>query len=772
MQRVSSFLPSWDRRSVQSSKSGLFSWSNRSSTSNPLAKINTAAANAGRIQRESLWPSTLDVECDKAARILKTFSADGFLASPEDMEPSAVTSDSADTVKVLKKIPKRILQNAAGIAVFTCMRSGLWMTGSGGSGILIARKSDGTWSPPSGIMLHTPTLSFIIGVDVYDCVLVVSSLPALEAITRPSVTLGEDIGLLAGPTIPLGTDDLDLNWNDIGNTVLTYMKARGQLQSVNLSGCMLTERANENERFYSAPVTQMDVLAGNVDEHDEETMTLFEVLKMAEGRTDYRSSVINSMLQKTTPGDAVIASPNTTAPPTPRTAFGTPQSDDPDPFGILALEMAGLEIREAGVSRLRPASSLDFNHMPLSPSFSKFSRQSVDTYGNNSNRGSYMSSRTTRSVVTDAGTQTRTDGAATPLTTPSPGQSDDGIGRASFEQIPEIKEEEVDYTKIDTSLLEHLTRSNEDISTSKAEQEPVKEVAETTPVVERPTSAPKAEVKAEVKPEVKPMEEHDADDENEEDSDSSDLDDEEPVVFEVASVQPAKVHSVASRVVAARGNVVTIPKRIPPPLPLRSPARASRASKSEMGDVGHLRSPLAQSFSESDLQSDASPRNSTSSSAITGADVDVSFITIPDAAMTEETPVQEDEAEQGSKKLEIRIISPGMMKKSVEESEKTPRSVSEKASDASSVHSDAAEHSDSTNKDAPSLYTGTTGGRSSLDESTFTTPTSDKAPSITYGMDGDDTPKKEVKEPFSCGLDETQEVSGRKPSFELAGVVA
>jgi hypothetical protein len=191
-----------------------------------------------------------------------------------------------------------------------------------------------------------------------------------------------------------------------------------------------------------------------------------------------------------------------------------------------------------------------------------------------------------------------------------------------------------------------------------------------------------------------------------------------------------------------------------------------------MGDVGHLRSPLAQSFSESDLQSDASPRNSTSSSAIAGADADISSITIPDGAMNEEQ-IDAVDVEQGSKKLEIRVISPGMMKaKGVEESEKTPRSVSEKVSDASSIHSDAAEHSDSTNKDAPSLYMGTTGGRTSLDESTFTTPTSDKAPSITYGMDSEDTPKKDAKEPLNCGLDETQEESQAKSSFESTGVMA
>jgi hypothetical protein len=89
MQRVSAFLPSWDRRSSgSSSKTGsVFGWPNRSSQPPPpngLSKINTDAANGiqgKRVQREAFWPATLDLECDKAARILKSFCGMSVCAS-------------------------------------------------------------------------------------------------------------------------------------------------------------------------------------------------------------------------------------------------------------------------------------------------------------------------------------------------------------------------------------------------------------------------------------------------------------------------------------------------------------------------------------------------------------------------------------------------------------------------------------------------------------------------------------------------------------------
>ncbi|KAM3429803.1 hypothetical protein MY4824_008028 [Beauveria thailandica] len=587
MQRVSSFLPSWDKRTSSGgakNNSGLFGWGAKS-VSGPAAPsklsptINAAKANNARIKREAFWPATLDQECDKAARILKSFCVDGYL-HPVDTHvrdpPSEPSQPPPSPAQTIQKIPKRVIQNAAGIAVFTCMRSGLWMTGSGGSGILIARKSDGTWSPPSGIMLHTPTLSFIIGVDIYDCVLVVSNLAALETITRSRVTLGEDVSLINGPSVPLDSKEKRISWKDLDNTVLAYMKARGQHQSVNLNGCILTERANENVRFYNSQVTQMDVLAGNVSRHVKETKPLFEVIKMAEGRTDFDAAIIQETTVQPAPGDAVIETPTSTNPASPR--FGIPKSDDPDPFGILALEMAGLEIREAG-SRLRPASSqVDFGNSPMSPVVSKFSRQSIESMAR-SNRGSYMSNRTTKSQLTDLATQTDTRSDS-----PSPRDSDEGSER------PFIDREAVDYTTVDMSSLRHI--SEEHAKTPVIAEEPeemstTEEGAKSARSSNSRASSPQAE-------------------QDDSDDDDNDDDDEEPVIFEVAAVQPARTQAVASRMIQARGNVVTIAKRVPPPLPRRSPARVSRHMKSEgAGDALSVKSPLRQAFSEADLREEA-----------------------------------------------------------------------------------------------------------------------------------------------------------------------
>ena len=536
----------------------------------------------------------------------KSCAADGFLAQETPSRPQSESAATAGSppppTYVAKKIPPRIIQNAVGLAVFSCMRSGLWMSGSGGAGMITARKADGTWSPPSGIILHTAALGFVIGVDIYDCVLVINSVRTLELFTRPRLALGVDCSLTVGPLVDAASPDPEMRWKGLDDTVLTYVKARGKHQAVQLDGSFVTERGNENERFYCSNVGVLDILAGNIPKSIPEMRPLFEVIKAAEGRSDYDKSMMSLLAQQPAPGDAVIESP-TTSTSAPRTPFGIPDAEDPDPFGVIGLEMAGIEIREAG-TRLRPTSTqFEYSPSPTSPVFSRFNRQSVDTYHSRSNRGSYMSSKTQATAVTDACTQT--DVASTAGTTFSRANSDDGRDCVS-EKLPTVMEpEEIDYTKIDMSAIKRFSPHESEDETTKIAAEAATELkpaeikaAETKPVDTKTVEATNQLAvpdNSDKESSIYPADERD------EDADDEDEEEDEPVIIEVATAaQPTRTSlksSQVTQVIHAKGAIVNIPKRIPPPLPARSPARTSRASGSEFGsEVAALKSPLRSSF--------------------------------------------------------------------------------------------------------------------------------------------------------------------------------
>ncbi|KAI2636197.1 hypothetical protein GGS21DRAFT_538983 [Xylaria nigripes] len=638
MQRVSSLLPSWDwnrssvssfaNNNIRNSADKVRPWSDR-----------IPSTRSSRQAKEALWPATLDKECEKAARILKSFCSDGFATLDEQPGSPLTSSSTQSSRRTLKKIPPKLIQNAVGMAIFTSMRSGLWASGPGGSGILIARRTDGSWSPPSGLVLHTPSLGFVIGVDVYDCVLLINNFTVLEAFARPKLTLGTDVILHAGPLVSLGLLENDVTWTDLSDAAVTYVKSSGQFSEIKLEGTVLQERKDENERFYGMTLGVAKILSGDINQSLPQLRSLTEVLKAAEGRVDYDATLVESLSSHSASVDVTVESPATLHSPT---LFGLPAADDPDPFGVLALEVAGVGIREVG-THLRPESNqLGYHQNPASPAFPKAKRGSIDTIiscSNRSGRGSYMSNRTVgteRSQMTDVCAPTF---SMTPATTPphSQSQSEDGYQHHSSDELQEVKESgEFNFAMIDIASLRKLSNFpdlDEPITLLNNNDSPVCDGVK--PKIDKDE---KKESKHERRgSSVLTVEEYGGDGDDEEDrksrvckreddlaeddrdsdtddgldddddddnnnDDDDDDDEEEAVVIEVATAQaPTRATILGTQVMQAKGAVVNIPKRVPPPLPTRSPARASRR-RSQMPDIGSMvSSPLRNEFDPNEV---------------------------------------------------------------------------------------------------------------------------------------------------------------------------
>lgn len=348
---------------------------------------------SNKLGSEAFWPTTLDKESDKAARILRSFCKDGFYVEQEAHERSGDVP-SGKGGKVVQKIPTEVIKNAKGLAIFTTMRTGLWMSGAGGSGVLVARKEDGTWSGPSGIMLHTAGLGFLVGVDIYDCVVVINTEKALEAFTKIRCTLGGEVSAVAGPVGVGGILETEMHKRQA--PVWNYLKSRGFYAGVQIDGTVIIERGDENERFYGERISVGDILAGKVRHLPYETRTLLATIKAAQGDSDVDESALPP--SEPTPGDFEVAEDQ-------GSGFGLPPAeDDPDPYGVHALEEQGMEIREAG-THVRPSSdAFEYKPASSSPIFATFDRS-------NSTRSKRVSKRQSgrlsiASTHTDRGTQT------------------------------------------------------------------------------------------------------------------------------------------------------------------------------------------------------------------------------------------------------------------------------------------------------------------------------------------------------------------------------
>ncbi|RMZ90541.1 hypothetical protein DV736_g2204, partial [Chaetothyriales sp. CBS 134916] len=363
---------------------------------------------SNKVGAEAFWPTTMDKESEKAARILRGFAKDGFYDQVDANEAKRIAAkDSLPAVsqegvpqgkqRVVVKIPTRVIKQAVGLAIFTTMRTGWVLGGSGGAGVIVARVPEtGEWSAPSGIHIQNMSVGFLIGVDIYDTVLVINSYKALEAFTKVRATLGTEVAVAAGPVGAGGALDSEVTKRQ--SPIWSYVKSRGFYAGIALEGNLVIERADENKRFYGYEVTAQEILGGKVRHPPvDQYQVLMDTLKAAQG-----DAVDDNLLPD--PGVA----PSDMELDTDGKVFGVPDPQDDDPFGVKALEAEGLVIREAGTHQRPNAAMFEFRPAPSSPIYGHFRdrKSSVDS----SIRGkAWRSSTHSLGNVSDRGTQTDDD---------------------------------------------------------------------------------------------------------------------------------------------------------------------------------------------------------------------------------------------------------------------------------------------------------------------------------------------------------------------------
>ncbi|KAJ1309755.1 hypothetical protein OPQ81_006520 [Rhizoctonia solani] len=219
-----------------------------------------------RVQQESaalVRGFSLPGEAEKAAKILES-----FLANPDHPESA------------LNAIPKAVLQRARGLAVFQVIKAGFVFSGKAGSGIVLARLPDGSWSAPSCIGTAGVGWGLQIGADITDFVIVLNSEEAVRAFSMGgNVTIGGNISASAGP---IGTGGAVQASLASPAPMFSYSKSKGLFAGLSLEGTVLIERKDANRDFYGSDVPAKDILSGRVPP-PEVAGKMYEVIEAAEG---------------------------------------------------------------------------------------------------------------------------------------------------------------------------------------------------------------------------------------------------------------------------------------------------------------------------------------------------------------------------------------------------------------------------------------------------------------------------------------------------------
>ena len=156
------------------------------------------------------------------------------------------------------------MANCKGLAVITVLKAGFLGSARFGSGIIVARLSDGSWSAPSAIGTAGGGFGGQIGFELTDFVFVLNDYAAVRTFSQQaSITLGGNVSIAAGPVGRNAEAAGAASLKGVSG-VFSYSKTKGLFAGVSLEGSVLIERRDANEKLYNGKITARELLSGSI----------------------------------------------------------------------------------------------------------------------------------------------------------------------------------------------------------------------------------------------------------------------------------------------------------------------------------------------------------------------------------------------------------------------------------------------------------------------------------------------------------------------------
>jgi lipid-binding SYLF domain-containing protein len=157
-------------------------------------------------------------------------------------------------------IPLDLLQQAKGLVFLTVAKAGFVISCRVGTGILISRRRDGSWTPPVAIGTVGVGWGFQAGGDITNFLIVLNTESAVKMFaSKRHVALGTELGVAVGP---LGRGVAGNFGTGGGKPAPAYAWAhsKGLFAGISFEGSIINIRSDMNAKFYGRPIEANELL--------------------------------------------------------------------------------------------------------------------------------------------------------------------------------------------------------------------------------------------------------------------------------------------------------------------------------------------------------------------------------------------------------------------------------------------------------------------------------------------------------------------------------
>jgi lipid-binding SYLF domain-containing protein len=146
-------------------------------------------------------------------------------------------------------------KNAKAIFIVpSLLRAAFILGGAGGSGVLIVRQPDGSWSYPAFYTMGSASVGLQIGADASELVVVVRTQRGVESFYTNDFRLGGEASLA------FGSSGSGTRGGGLSGDFIAFARSKGVYGGISLDGQGVAVEDQANLNYYGMPVRPIDIL--------------------------------------------------------------------------------------------------------------------------------------------------------------------------------------------------------------------------------------------------------------------------------------------------------------------------------------------------------------------------------------------------------------------------------------------------------------------------------------------------------------------------------
>lgn len=195
-------------------------------------------------------------------------TAGAVTASDAEKAQNVVNSAENTLVQMLGRPEgagiRALLGQSAGVVILPSLLKGAFIFGGqGGSGVLLTRNRNGTWSAPAFYTAAGASWGLQVGIQDTAVLMVIMNSATVDKTLGGGLQLGGDASIAAGPA---GGGTVGVNTTNVRKDIYYYnFTNQGLFAGISLEGAGLAPREDLNHAYYNSPsITARQIVAGQI----------------------------------------------------------------------------------------------------------------------------------------------------------------------------------------------------------------------------------------------------------------------------------------------------------------------------------------------------------------------------------------------------------------------------------------------------------------------------------------------------------------------------